>query len=223
MSTPSSCPFCNIASTYPPIYPTTFTPENNCPNSPNTKKPYTSPISLPDSSDPTQPTAHLILSTKHVLAFLDIMPLTRGHVLVIPRTHYEKLGDVDIKVSRELGQWLPILSRVVMRTIFSEDDSSDWNWNVVQNNGIRAAQQVPHAHFHIIPRPSSNPAANAARASFVMFGRGQREELDDDEGEELAGLLRGELAREVLRVREMGVDLEGEVYGDDRRRVKGKL
>ncbi|KAB8218782.1 HIT-like domain-containing protein [Aspergillus novoparasiticus] len=223
MSTPSSCPFCNIASTYPPISPTTFTPENNCPNPPNTKKPYTSAISLPDSSDPTQPTAHLILSTKYVLAFLDIMPLTRGHVLVIPRTHYEKLGDVDIKVSRELGQWLPILSRVVMRTIFSEDDSSDWNWNVVQNNGIRAAQQVPHAHFHIIPRPSSNPAANAARASFVMFGRGQREELDDDEGEELAGLLRGELARDILRVREMGVDLEGEVYGDDSRRVKGKL
>ncbi|KAF7619035.1 HIT domain protein [Aspergillus flavus] len=223
MSTPSSCPFCNIASTYPPMSPTAFTPENNCPNSQNTKKPYTAPISLPDSSDPSQPTAHLILSTKHVLAFLDIMPLTRGHVLVIPRAHYEKLGDVDIKVSRELGQWLPILSRVVMRTIFREDDSSDWNWNVVQNNGIRAAQQVPHAHFHIIPRPSSNPAANAARASFVMFGRGQREELDDDEGEELAGLLRGELASEVLRVREMGVDLECEVHGDDSRRVKGKL
>lgn len=89
--------------------------------------------------------------------------------------------------------------------------------------GIRAAQQVPHAHFHIIPRASSNPAANAARASFVMFGRGQREELDDDEGEELAGLLRGELASEVLRVREMGVDLECEVHGDDSRRVKGKL
>ncbi|KAJ1706829.1 HIT domain protein [Aspergillus flavus] len=223
MSTPSSCPFCNIASTYPPMSPTAFTPENNCPNFQNTKKPYTAPISLPDSSDPSQPTAHLILSTKHVLAFLDIMPLTRGHVLVIPRAHYEKLGDVDIKVSRELGQWLPILSRVVMRTIFREDDSSDWNWNVVQNNGIRAAQQVPHAHFHIIPRPSSNPAANAARASFVMFGRGQREELDDDEGEELAGLLRGELASEVLRVREMGVDLECEVHGDDSRRVKGKL
>ncbi|GAB1192174.1 hypothetical protein APSETT444_001359 [Aspergillus pseudonomiae] len=148
------------------------------------------------------------------------MPLTRGHVLVIPRTHYEKLGDVDVKVSRELGQWLPILSRVVMRTISGEhDSSSDWNWNVVQNNGIRAAQQVPHAHFHIIPRPSSNPAPNAARASFVMFGRGQRDELDDDEGEALARLLRGELAKEVLR---MGVDLECEVSSDGRG-VKGKL
>ncbi|KAE8133011.1 HIT-like domain-containing protein [Aspergillus pseudotamarii] len=224
MSTLSSCPFCNIASTYPPIPPTAFTPENTRPNLQDTNKSYTSPVPLPDSSDPAQPTAHLILSTKHVLAFLDIMPLTRGHVLVIPRTHYEKIGDVDVQVSRELGQWLPILSRVVMRTISGEDDRSDWNWNVVQNNGIRAAQQVPHAHFHIIPRPSSNPASNAARASFVMFGRGQREELDDDEGEELAGLLRGELAREVRRIREEGVDLECEVPSDDDdRSVKGKL
>ena len=57
-----------------------------------------------------------------------------------------------------------------------------------------------------------------------MFGRGQREELDDDEGEELVGLLRGELAREVLRIREEGVDLECEVSdNEDDRRVKGKL
>jgi hypothetical protein len=41
-----------------------------------------------------------------------------------------------------------------------------------------------------------------------MFGRGQREELDDEEGEELARLMREELAREVKRVREKeGVDL----------------
>lgn len=41
-----------------------------------------------------------------------------------------------------------------------------------------------------------------------MFGRGQREELDDDEGAELAHEMRAELAKEVMRVqREEGVDL----------------
>jgi hypothetical protein len=49
--------------------------------------------------------------------------------------------------------------------------------------------------------------------SFVMFGRGQREELDDEEGEKLASLLRGELAREVVRLRGQGVDLEGDGGG----------
>lgn len=60
-----------------------------------------------------------------------------------------------------------------------------------------------------------------AKASWVMFGRGQRDELDDEEGEALAGLLRGELAREVLRVRAEGVDLEAD--WEVERRGLGKL
>ena len=49
----------------------------------------------------------------------------------------------------------------------------------------------------------------AASPSWTMFGRGRREDLDDDEGEELARLLREELAREVKRVKqEEGIDLD---------------
>ncbi|KAE8352814.1 hypothetical protein BDV28DRAFT_134441 [Aspergillus coremiiformis] len=116
-----TCSFCNIAKAYPPIPPT-----NN-----QTALPFP-----PNSPNTPQPTTHLILSTKHVIAFLDIMPLTQGHILVLPRSHYEKLSDIDIPVSRELGQWLPIISRVVMRTLSGNDDAADWDWNVVQNNGI---------------------------------------------------------------------------------------
>lgn len=90
--------------------------------------------------------------------------------------------------------------------------------------GIRAAQQVPHLHFHIVPRPEVDSSSGGSlgrgtgRASYVMFGRGQRDELDDEDGDELAGLLRMELAREVKRVRDVeGVDLS------DPDAVKGKL
>lgn len=85
----------------------------------------------------------------------------------------------------------------------------------MRNSGTRAAQVVPHIHFHIIPRPAdnattSNSAAAAARsASWTMFGRGQREELDEEEGEKLARLMREELAREVKRIKdEEGIDLD---------------
>lgn len=45
-----------------------------------------------------------------------------------------------------------------------------------------------------------------------MFGRGQRDELDEEEGEELADMIRGELAREVQRIRDVeGVDLDMEI------------
>ncbi|KAI9034959.1 HIT-like protein, partial [Aspergillus affinis] len=127
-----------------------------------------------------------------------------------------------------IGQWLPIISRVAMRTLFGEEivsessSSSNWNWNVVQNNGVTAAQLVPHVHFHVIPRPATNAPPSGGNVSFVMFGRGQRDELDDEEGEKLAALLREELAKEVGRVRvEEGVDLDLESSGDDGR--KGPL
>ncbi|KAL4920224.1 HIT-like domain-containing protein [Aspergillus aurantiobrunneus] len=218
---PSSCPFCKIAASYPPIPPSTYlqtTPDSDS----ESKSPADSSTPKPNEDGH----AFLILSTKHVLAFLDIMPLTQGHVLVVPRTHYEKLSEVGVRISRELGTWLPIVSRAVMRTVFGESVGADtdpngnghgftdpsWNWNVVQNNGVGAAQVVPHVHFHIVPRPPLGAASTSAKMSFVMFGRGQREDLDDEEAEKLVRVLRGEVAREVARVREVeGIALEGEV------------
>lgn len=84
-----TCPFCNIAATNPPT-------------------PFNEPESGPSPSDsisdsPTQ-TAFMILSTDQVMAFLDIMPLTRGHVLVVTRKHYEKLGDMGVQASQEVRQ-----------------------------------------------------------------------------------------------------------------------
>lgn len=84
-----SCPFCGIAATNPPI------PFNESESS----------SSSPDRN--SDPTAHLILSTEHVLAFLDIMPLTRGHVLVTPRRHFEMLGDMDVQTGQEVRGSLP--------------------------------------------------------------------------------------------------------------------
>lgn len=85
------------------------------------------------------------------------------------------------------------------------------NVDPLQQQVKRAAQVVPHVHFHIIPRP---PLADISGAltkspSWTMFGRGQREDLDDEEGEELARLLREELAKEVARVKDQeGIDLD---------------
>ncbi|OAX78482.1 hypothetical protein ACJ72_07211 [Emergomyces africanus] len=197
---PSSpnCPFCAIAAAHPP--------------SPPSRLPATTPPPLLNDTHPPEPQTHLILSTKHVLAFLDIMPLTRGHLLVIARGHYEKLGNVGVEVGKELGKWLPILSRVVTRTVLgTELDSRGEDpaqWNVVQNNGPRASQTVPHVHFHIIPRPPLD-TSTPAKGGWLMFGRGQREELDDDEAHDTVIQLRAELAKEVIRVKEEeGVDLD---------------
>ncbi|PGH18552.1 hypothetical protein AJ79_00331 [Helicocarpus griseus UAMH5409] len=216
---PSSpaCPFCAIAAAHPPFPPSRL----DLPKGPS---------SNPDNDDgPPEQQTHLILSTKHVLAFLDIMPLTRGHVLVISRGHYEKLADVGIEVGRELGKWLPILSRVVTRTILGTELDSrgedPMHWNVVQNNGSRASQTVPHVHFHIIPRPPLD-TNTPAKGGWMMFGRGQRDSLDDDEAQETVAQLRVELAKEVLRVKEeegVNLDLDGYLVEQARGRGLEKL
>lgn len=68
-------------------------------------------------------------------------------------------------------------------------------------------------HFHIIPRPGDVP--NIEYKSWTVFGKGQREELDEEDAVELVARMRVELGREVARVREReGVDLEGEFEVD---------
>jgi diadenosine tetraphosphate (Ap4A) HIT family hydrolase len=95
----------------------------------------------------------------------------------------------------QLGKWLPLVSTALVRTTGIED------WNIVQNNGIRAAQVVPHLHFHLIPRYQEGRKEVASKGnvdvgmlkSWRMFGRGAREELDDDEAVEVAKCLRESL------------------------------
>jgi diadenosine tetraphosphate (Ap4A) HIT family hydrolase len=119
------------------------------------------------------------------------MPLSIGHILLCPRAHRPKLTDVTGHEAAEMGRYLRILSAAVVRATGVKD------WNVVQNNGAAAAQVVPHMHFHVIPRPELRDK-RSERFTATMFGRGQRDELDEDEGGELAERVRRAVA-EVMR------------------------
>lgn len=146
--------------------------------------------------------------------------MTRGHVLVATRDHRVKVGDLVGGEGASVGFWLPVLSRVVSRV------SGAMDYNIVQNNGefrflaievrgrgfadaaacctgARAAQVVPHIHFHLIPRPETMPQIKSK--SWTMFGRGQREELDDDEGAALAAEMRRVLREELEKMAGRGM------------------
>jgi diadenosine tetraphosphate (Ap4A) HIT family hydrolase len=57
---------------------------------------------------------------------------------------------------------------------------------------------VPHVHFHIIPRPETMPQIQ--NKSWTMFGRGQREELDDEDGARIAAEMREVLREEIKHI-----------------------
>ena len=89
---------------------------------------------------------HRLYEDEHVLAFLDVGPLSRGHTLVIPKERKAHLHELSDEAAAAIGRVLPRLARAVMRA------TGTTAYNVLQNNGAQAHQAVMHVHFHIIPR-----------------------------------------------------------------------
>ncbi len=87
-----------------------------------------------------------VLEDDSSLAFMDIGPLAQGHVLLIPRCHYETLDQMPADEAGAMTRHLPALVKAVQSAMGCE------GVNVLQNNGLVANQFVPHVHFHIIPR-----------------------------------------------------------------------
>src|SRR5438552_8685756 len=81
-----------------------------------------------------------------VFAFLDIGPLSRGHVLVVPKEEALTLDRLSEESSAAIGRVLPRLCRAVMKA------TGATAYNILQNNGAAAHQAVDHVHFHIIPK-----------------------------------------------------------------------
>ncbi len=89
---------------------------------------------------------HKIYEDDHVLAFLDIAPLSEGHTLVIPKERKAFVHELSDEQAAAIGRVLPRLCRAVMNA------TGATAYNLLQNNGAAAHQAVFHVHFHIIPR-----------------------------------------------------------------------
>jgi histidine triad (HIT) family protein len=101
--------------------------------------------------------AFIVYEDASTVAFLDIFPFTRGHLLVIPKRHGARLTDIPFEEQMALIRTLDELCR---RTERLTND-----YNVALNAGAKAGQIVFHVHFHIIPRyGESNPFHATARA-----------------------------------------------------------
>jgi histidine triad (HIT) family protein len=122
--------------------------------------------------------AHFVYDDAEVAAFLDIRPLFKGHVLVLPRTHYVTLADLPA------GLLDPLFSRVqrisaAMPAVYGAQGSF-----VAVNNTV--SQSVPHLHVHVVPRTKGD----GLRGFFWPRGR----YASDEEAAEYAGRMRDALA-----------------------------
>ena len=93
--------------------------------------------------------SHKVYEDDHVLAFLDIGPIAKGHTLVIPKHHAETIADLPESEAAACGAVIPKIAAAVQKV------TQCTAYNVLQNNGKLAGQAVFHVHFHIIPRYDS--------------------------------------------------------------------
>ena len=122
---------------------------------------------------------HRVYEDEHVLAFLDVNPLVRGHTLVIPKERVAHLHELSDDQSAAIGRVLPRIARAVLAATGATE------YNLLQNNGPGAHQAVFHVHFHIIPKIGE-------RGLGVGWNAGS---LAADEAQGLLEKLHAELAR----------------------------
>jgi histidine triad (HIT) family protein len=108
--------------------------------------------------------AHKVYEDEHVLAFLDINPISRGHTLVIPKEPAVTVDKLSDEAAAAVGRVLPRISRAILAA------TNATAFNILQNNGASAHQAVFHVHFHIIPKYDDD--------SGLSFGRNPRKLQD---------------------------------------------
>jgi histidine triad (HIT) family protein len=93
--------------------------------------------------------SYKIYEDKYTYAFLDIHPVTDGHVLLIPKYHEQFIEKLPEQYHKALFNTMRKLVKPIQNA-FEAPASS-----IAINNGPNAGQIIPHVHIHIIPRPSS--------------------------------------------------------------------
>ncbi|MFE3455998.1 HIT family protein [Nocardiopsis aegyptia] len=123
----------------------------------------------------------LVHSDDLVLAFMDLYPVTLGHVLVVPREHVVGLGEIG----DELGARMWSVARRVGQALRSNAlDTADTGSgaggrmrcegvNLFLADGEAAGQEVFHAHLHVFPRYEGD-----AFSVHALWQGAERTELD---------------------------------------------
>ena len=92
-----------------------------------------------------------VFEDERVLAFMDVFPQSRGHVLVVPKAEARNLLDVEPESLRELIVRVQRVARAVREALKPD------GLTVMQFNGSAGGQTVFHLHFHVIPRWDGQP------------------------------------------------------------------
>lgn len=110
-------------------------------------------------------------------AILDAFPANKGHVLVLPKKHFENVFSIDEELSARAFKLAGRIAKAMNTLDFAE------GINILQNNNSVAGQTVYHFHIHIIPRHKADAVSVSWKPG--SYGDGEAEEYSV----KIAGLL----------------------------------
>lgn len=87
-----------------------------------------------------------VFENEHVMAFLDISQVTKGHTLVVPKVHKENIYELTPEISKQIFEVVPEIAKAIKEVY------QPIGLNLLNNNGEDAGQSVFHYHMHMIPR-----------------------------------------------------------------------
>ncbi len=91
--------------------------------------------------------ASIVYEDELVTAFMDVMPMTRGHLLIIPNEHEQLIGDVEEKTAARMFEVGRKLNKAIRKSNIASEGI-----NFLMADGPAAGQEVYHSHLHCIPR-----------------------------------------------------------------------
>jgi histidine triad (HIT) family protein len=95
--------------------------------------------------------ATVVASDERTVTFMDINPATRGHALVVPRTHARDLLEIDPEDLAAVARAGQRLAKVAKTTLEAD------GINLINSCGALAWQTIFHFHLHVIPRYEGDP------------------------------------------------------------------
>jgi histidine triad (HIT) family protein len=87
-----------------------------------------------------------VYEDEYVLAFVPKEEVSKGHTLLITKSHFENIFDVDERTFIQLAKGIRKLSLKLVK------DNNATGINILNASGIDAQQSVFHLHFHLVPR-----------------------------------------------------------------------
>jgi len=87
-----------------------------------------------------------VYENEKVLVFLDINPISKGHLLIIPKKHFENIYEIEDDYLKEITSTAKIIAKSLKKSL----DAS--GVNILHASGKDAQQSVFHFHIHLVPR-----------------------------------------------------------------------